>query len=343
MALFIFISGYFYKPEKEDNIMGKEGYLWKKVKRLVIPYFIWNLLYGIIGMVLRHFGVISFGKDISFTTLFIQPWQDGHQYIFNLASWFLLALFLVNIVYLLLRKGMTKARIWNDTIMLIVLAIFAYFSIEIGKQNTKLEMIPLIRTGFFMFFYHLGYYYKTKIEGNYKINTICYLMTLIIIQLILIKVDSQISYYPHNMVFKAKYAIVPFLTNITGILFWLKVTQIVTPLLGTNKIVNVIGNNTYDIMLHHLFWVFLMNTVIRIGAQILGLQGFDINQYKHTIYYFYTAGVPQVKIVYFIIALGGPLIANCGYKKIKKQIKRLGTVKWKKYKYCYLLTMEKST
>lgn len=317
MALFIFISGYFYKPENENKIMGKDGYLWKKVKKLVIPYFIWNFLYGMIGMLLRYFGLISFGKDICFTTLFIQPWQDGHQYIFNLASWFLLALFLVNITYLVVRKVMTKAHIWNDSIMLILLGILGYFSIYLGKQNIKLEMIPFLRTGFFLFFYHFGYYYKTKIEGKYKIKNICYFMVLVVIQLILMKIDSHISYFPHNMTFESKYAIIPFLANITGILFWLKIVQIVEPLLGKNKIINFIGNNTYDIMLHHLFWVFLLNTTIRIGAYIFYLKGFDANQYKHTIYYFYTAGVPQAKIIYFIVALGGPLIVRYGYEKIK--------------------------
>ena len=40
MALFIFISGYFYNPQNENKLWGKNGYLLKKVKKLVIPYFI---------------------------------------------------------------------------------------------------------------------------------------------------------------------------------------------------------------------------------------------------------------------------------------------------------------
>ena len=48
MALFIFISGYFYNPKNEENIFGKNGYIVKKIKKMIIPYFLWNLIYGII-------------------------------------------------------------------------------------------------------------------------------------------------------------------------------------------------------------------------------------------------------------------------------------------------------
>ena len=46
LALFVFISGYFYKTDYEENI-GK--YIWKRTKRLLIPAYLWNIFYG--GMV----------------------------------------------------------------------------------------------------------------------------------------------------------------------------------------------------------------------------------------------------------------------------------------------------
>ncbi len=74
MAMFVFISGYFYNVEYEKKILGKNGYIVKKIKKLIIPYFIWNLIYGIIINALRHFDIISYGQKITLRTFFIEPW-----------------------------------------------------------------------------------------------------------------------------------------------------------------------------------------------------------------------------------------------------------------------------
>ena len=43
MPLFVFISGYFFKTE--EVCWKKTGhYLWKQMKRLLIPFFAWNLI-----------------------------------------------------------------------------------------------------------------------------------------------------------------------------------------------------------------------------------------------------------------------------------------------------------
>lgn len=73
MALFIFISGYFY-TEKNEKILGKNGYIIKQIQKMIIPYIIWNLIYGILGMILRKIGIINFGDDINFKSFFIKPW-----------------------------------------------------------------------------------------------------------------------------------------------------------------------------------------------------------------------------------------------------------------------------
>lgn len=45
MALFIFISGYFYKKHYEDKI---RNFTRKKFLNLVVPYYKWNLFYGVL-------------------------------------------------------------------------------------------------------------------------------------------------------------------------------------------------------------------------------------------------------------------------------------------------------
>ena len=71
--IFLFVSGYFYKEESEDNI-GK--YLLRKCRTLLLPYFAWNLFYGILTDVLHGSG-FSIGGPRSLKTLFCRRSLTG--------------------------------------------------------------------------------------------------------------------------------------------------------------------------------------------------------------------------------------------------------------------------
>lgn len=82
LGLFMFCSGYFYKS-KNENELGK--YAWKKIKRLIIPMFIWNIVYGLFVQLTRLKG-FTIGGDFTLYNLFVQPIKNGHQYIINSKS-----------------------------------------------------------------------------------------------------------------------------------------------------------------------------------------------------------------------------------------------------------------
>lgn len=321
IVLFIFISGYFYKPKYEENIWGKNGYFFKKIKKLVIPYYIWNLIYGIIVMFLKKFNIIEFGENINIKSLLVTPWINGHQYQFNLAAWFLLALFLVNIVYILIRKLMNKTKLWNDYIALAVFFVTAIISVSLAKKGIKEIYIPIIRTGFLMFFYQLGYVYKTKIEGRIEINTIIYFTLIIAVQVLIFIIDNKVTYIVVFMQFKNKFLITPIIVGVTGILFWTKVSELLVPLLGKNKIINYISNHTYDIMLHHLFGIFVLNAIIGKISILCGINGFNMEWFRYNIYYFYTPGTDKVLLIYAIISIIIPLSVRYYCDKIKNNSK----------------------
>ena len=50
VPLFMFISGYFYKETEETHPFG---YVVKKARRLLMPYWIWNLVYGLAACLMR--------------------------------------------------------------------------------------------------------------------------------------------------------------------------------------------------------------------------------------------------------------------------------------------------
>lgn len=321
MALFIFISGYFYDDKYEKNVFGKDGYIVKKCKKMLIPYFIWNLIYGIIVNILKKLDIISYGEKIDLYSYFIRPWTTGHQYILNIASWFLLALFLVNIVYIIIRKLAMKLKLWNDKVATIVFLIISIVSVYISQKNKVELYIPILRTMYFMFFYHFGYIYKKSIEKKIEINSVAYFIILILIQLILFKMDGKLSYVVVFMKFNSKYIITPIIASVTGILFWVKIAEILVPAIGKSKIVNYISNNTFDIMQHHLFWLFIINLTILKISNVFNLKGFNIEIFRKTIYCAYTFGVEQSKIIYSIIVIAMPLLIRYIYEIEKQKIK----------------------
>lgn len=172
-----------------------------------------------------------------------------------------------------------------------------------------------------MFFYHFEYMYKRSIEKKLEINSVAYFMILILIQLILFKMDGKLSYEVVFMRFNSKYIITPIIASITGILFWAKISEILVPAIGNSKIVNYISNNTYDIMHHHLFWLFVINLIILKLSNVLNLKGFNIESFRKTIYYAYTFGIEQAKIIYSIIVIVMPLLVRHIYEIGKQKIK----------------------
>jgi len=100
VGVFAFISGYFYKEENENDI---KNYIIKKAKHLLLPYYIWNVIYGLFTTLLRNIG-FGIGSEITLKTLLLDPFLGGHQYGLNFAAWFVPVLFLIEVMNVVMRK-----------------------------------------------------------------------------------------------------------------------------------------------------------------------------------------------------------------------------------------------
>ena len=67
--------------------------------------------------------------------------------------------------------------------------------------------------------------------------------------------------------------------------------------------------------MHHLFWLFVANFIVYKLSSVFNLAGFSINTFKSTIYYCYTAGLPQPAILYDIFVIAMPLLIRYFYDK----------------------------
>ena len=276
MALFMFISGYFYRSAHTGSF---RKFLIKKIKRLIFPYFIWNFFYGIVVAILHKYG-FAIGGRINIYTLVVQPFIDGHQFYFNLASWFLIALFFVEIAYLLTRRAIGRLILKKKT-QFLILAIF--FSV-LGSASIRLSLqgynrdywLILIRTLFFMPFYYMGDLYNEILEKHDNLNDYLYFLIIVGMQMTIIMhygwiptfsaVFGQFFYNPY----------VQYLVAVLGILFWLRIAKLITPIVKKDGYIIYIGKNSFSIMMHHIGILYLLMLFLALINKVTGLFN-DIN------------------------------------------------------------------
>ncbi len=153
----MFISGYFYKPKNENTVLQ---YIWKRIKRLLLPAYLWNIVYGLYILMTHNFGY-TIGAEVNPYNLFIMPFVDGEAFGYNLGSWFVYPLFLVCVFNVLFRKLSGLLKIKNEFIFTVLyLAIGMYgIHLAINGHNTGIMKL-LTRAMFFLPCFQLGRLYN---------------------------------------------------------------------------------------------------------------------------------------------------------------------------------------
>ena len=255
VAIFLFISGYFYDESDEVHI---GAYIRRKARRLLVPYFLWNLFYGFLAAALKYFGFII-GDGISFKTLFLDPFLTGHQFGYNFPAWFVPALFLVEVINVCMRRVLTAIRLNREYLIMAAVLLTGILTVwfAIGGHVWGYYKFPG-RILFMLPAFELGQLYKKKLERKDTLPSGIYFSVLFIVQLVVVFSCAGLAY---STVWCASFAngpVVPFVTMVTGIAFWLRVSKILSPLLPELRGIRQIGENTYGIMMHHIFAFFLV-------------------------------------------------------------------------------------
>ncbi|MGL6107502.1 acyltransferase family protein [Romboutsia sp.] len=316
MPLFIFISGYFYKKSSEENLFS---FIKQKFNRLMIPYFIWNLFYGILANILVYKNIISFSKPITLWNLFIEPFITGHQFGLNVASWFLPALFLVQVFYILIRRTFNSIKLNNEYIFMVVFFIFGIMGVILGNKGfIEGFELTLTRTLFLVSFFQLGYFYKSKLESRDKLNNVSYFIILFAIQFFITLKYKDLNFsaaFCNN--FNRSNILLPFISSITGIGFWLRVSRILVPSLKDSKTISAIGGDTFSIMMHHELVFFGINSILAMVYGYLNLTNFSIESYSSNGWYGYN--ILDTKSLAFYVVCG--VLIPVTFKKIYYKIK----------------------
>lgn len=321
IALFVFISGYFYK-KKYINEMGK--YIWKRTKRLIIPAYIWNIFYGLFITVMAWFGY-TIGDKISWYNIFVMPFVDGEAFQYNLGSWFVYPLFTVCIFNLLFRKVLNLLHIENEYLILIIYTIVGMYGISLAIDNSAIGvsgvMKLLIRSMFFLPCFQFGQFYRCKIENKDTLDNVPYFAILFVIQSgLLLFTDNNLEYTPSTCSGFNNGVIIPYISAITAIAFWLRISKLLVPVFGNSKIVRLIADNTYSIMINHFLGFMCMKWICYfINKFSLTLIFSDFNEIsmKSNIWYVYVPkGLYQFAFFYLMAGIFVPIGISLLLKKI---------------------------
>lgn len=320
MALFMFISGYFFKdrPFKEFFI--------KKIKHLLIPLLLWNAVYGVIINLLSNNGLTQlYHENISIKTLLWDPFTMGWQFNFNAPTWFVGTLFLVQIIYWAIYQGSKKkiTVIWGLSIGLYFISLYGAFHGYTqyddfnALNNAKLGAS---RAFFCVIFYHLGYIYHVyfdqkdtfsvgKVIGLFMLNS--FLLGFISPQ---IWMDIRPMYFPVH-----KYWL-PIVEACSGIWLFLQIVTLLRVHIKNDGLISYIGRHTFAIMTHQQFFFWIVNTILFALTyfDIYTLDSFDYNLYMKDIYYRIPVHPPVNRLMYLIAGIMGPVVCCWLYEKYAK-------------------------
>lgn len=330
IPLFMFYSGYLYSDRSEEHI---GSYILKKVKKLMIPFYIYTLVYGIIVWLLRFPG-FEIGMDLTLRNLIITPLTDSHQFVYNLGGWFIIPLFAIEVINVSLRGTLNvivpKVKEHVMVIIFIGAGIAGYYLV-MAEHNSG-WWLTLDRILCLMPFFGMGNYYKKVLEKYFnRIHSFWYLSIILAVNLIVIYICSEAPYVIYSWCTGFLYGpILPMLNGLLAALFWLRIATIMEPVLGRNKWINLVADNSFSIMMNHMMGFMAVKTAYALLSKVYaGFADFDMTAFKTDVWYLYMPkGVSHTLIIYVAAGIAIPIfiqkLIDACKASVNTKIKRQG-------------------
>ena len=319
MPLFFFISGYFYKDKWEGAFPGSLlKFIWKKIKTLLIPYYVINGCFLVFQTILINNG-INIGSPFSLKEWLLQPFVRPEPYTLAHPTWFLIALFLSEIYFLIIRKA-AGLIIKKPLVREIILAVF-FFAVSVASvyliYSTEVSptAIVYLRSAFLMVYLELGTLYKKYLEKRDTLSGKYYFPILFLVQLamIIFTGNSPLYYSYVLMEWLGRTGIVSLIVGMNGIALWLRISRILSMIPKRSRLVVFIGDSTKYIMSFHLMGYFLVNcffnVLYRVPDARVYIEGFDRERFLSEVYYACNAN-PRTVVIYMAAGLAFSLLLS---------------------------------
>ena len=313
LALFFFISGCLFKDKYLNNVAS---FFERRVKSLLVPYFLYNIFYlGVTVLIAKLTGKF-WGMPLSFKNFFITPFLNGHQFDLSCPLWFVTQLFITMIMFLFLLRNL-KNITNNKFVHLAIFCLIGILAIPFDKIFPVTPvMLVVIRTMMSLFFVYIGYFYVHFVKDNYNIFTPKWFGAVICLQSILWLFNRDFT--PEHGIGLSyilvwgrfdNQLIVPILTSLTGIWASLFTVKVLYPYLKNVKFIQDMGNVTYHIMANHLLVMYIITAIL------LKIHNIPIaERANHDIYWIYNP--IQTTYLYFVITMIATTYIGVALKKL---------------------------
>ncbi len=316
IAIFMFASGYFLNLKRSYS-----EFFARKTQRLLLPLYLWNLFYGLLCWYLNNYHEFSLGGDLSLNNLLLAPITDGHQFIYNMASWFIVPLFLVQTISFLLLKPFAeiteeKSQSRISIVFFIISLLLACICVPhaVDNQGARNLLLAFYRTIYFMPAFALGYCYRYFIEKHDTINTPTYFFIILSIISCLEVLFPNYNHIPSWLDFINEPMLVIYAISLSSIMFWVRVSKILSPIIEKSGSLMYCANHTFDIMMHHFLGFMCIKFIF---CEISPNSQSILSKIKSDIWYYpFPLSEEQCGWIYISISIVIALITGFTFRKI---------------------------
>ena len=253
IALFMFVSGYYLNLSRSYQDFFKT-----KALRLLLPLYLWNIFYGVLCWYLNHYQGFSIGEELTLKNIVLAPITDGHQFIYNMASWFIVPLFLVQSLSFMILKPVTSLK--NAKLLPLISVLFFILAIVVSclciphapeNHGERNFMLTFYRTIYFLPAFALGYTYRHLIEKHDTISSPMYFLIILSLISLLEVCFPNYNHIPSwlDTINEPMLAIISI--SLLSIMFWVRIARILSPIMAQSRTLRYCADHTFDIMMHH--------------------------------------------------------------------------------------------
>ena len=320
LMLFAFGSGYFFR------LHGSAGRdVLTRAKRLLLPLYAWNLVYGVGAALLRRFGGFTLGEPLSAYTLLLAPIVDGEHFSWNLGAWFIFPLFAVQVLYAAVHR---LSRLWrgNPWVTFALCLVPGCAAVQICHAgNPQALPVAVLRPLILLPGYALGALYRSRLEAiDNRLRTVPLLLAVVVLRALLCMRYENLAYLLSSCTYFACDAFGVYAGAALAIAFWLRIARLLAPFVQRSRLALAISRNTFAVMMHHYMGFFALNCVfLALNMLGVGAADFSVLSFRTNSSYNYApGGRPEWDVLYLLAGLLLPLAVAWMAQKLRVLLRR---------------------
>jgi len=262
-------------------------------------------------LLLKRFGIFE-AYDFSIEKILLEPFISGCQNPLIIPMWFLLQLFLLNIIFQFIYWSGSENNFYAITLLIVIIGLFSAYK---GLADFTGWRLLVVRTGIAAIFFQFGI-----IISRYRNKIIPFLKDPVIlfsIWIVVVLITAYFGNIEYSIIWgsvKNQLFYIPVLTSCLIVLIVVGISQILSESIDNNSLLITIGQNTFYIMALHFSFFFLVNVVFYVIGKINKENLNDV---------FFKYEVSKNFIFYLVAGIIGPVIVGKVDKKLKQKIRSL--------------------